>query len=60
MDAALLIDEVLADAPPPRIEEEEMDILAFELWHRASVPELAAEEERMDEEEALRCHASCL
>ena len=59
MDAAL-IDEELADVPPPNIEEEEMDILAFELWHRGSVPELAAEEEWMEEEEASRCHASCL
>jgi hypothetical protein len=60
MDAALLIDEELGDAPPPKIEEEEMDILAFELWHRGSVPELAGEEEWMEEEEASRCHASCL
>jgi len=60
MDAALLMDEELAEAPPPNIEEEEMDILAFELWHRGSVPELAAEEEWMEEEEASRCHASCL
>jgi hypothetical protein len=37
-----------------------MDILAFELWHRGSYPELAAEEEWLGEEEALRCHASCL
>jgi len=60
MDAALLIEEELADAPPPKLEEEEMDILAFELWHRGSYPELAAEEEWMGEEEASRCHASCL
>jgi hypothetical protein len=60
MDAVLLLEEELADAPPPRIEEEEMDILAFEAWHRASFPALSAEEEWMEEEEALRCHASCL
>jgi hypothetical protein len=60
MDTALLIEEELTDAPPPRIEEEEMDILAFELWHRGSIPELVAEEEWMEQEEASRCHASCL
>jgi hypothetical protein len=60
MDTAMLIEEELTEAPPPRIEEEEMDILAFELWHRGSVPELAAEEEWLEEEEAARCHASCL
>ena len=60
MDAALLIEDEPADAPPPKIEEEEMDILAFGLWHRGSVPQLAAEEEWMEEEEASRCHASCL
>lgn len=60
MDAALWIDEELTDASPPRLEDEEMDILAFELWHRGSYPELAAAEEWLGEEEALRCHASCL
>ena len=60
------IDEELAevsqwdDAPPPCLEEEEMDILAFELWHRGSCPELAGDDEWLGEEEALRCHASCL
>jgi hypothetical protein len=60
MNAALWIDEEVAEVPPPRMEEDEMDILAFELWHRGSYPELAAEEEWLGEEEASRCHASCL
>ena len=25
------------DAPPPKFEEEEIDILAFELWQRANL-----------------------
>ncbi|MBZ5584287.1 MAG: hypothetical protein LAQ30_19155 [Acidobacteriia bacterium] len=49
------------DEAPPRIEEQEMDILAFELWRRANHTELAAAyEDWLGEEEALRCRASCL
>jgi hypothetical protein len=48
------------DAPPPRFEEEELDILAFDLWQRANLPGLEGDEERLGEEEALRGHASCL
>lgn len=47
------------DAPPPNFEEQEIDRLAFELWHRVNDPEMA-DEDPMSEEEALRCHASCL
>jgi hypothetical protein len=48
------------DAPPPKLEEEEMDILAFALWHRGSCPEALDEEEFCGMEEARRSHASCL
>jgi hypothetical protein len=48
------------DAPPPRLEEQEMDILAFELWHRACCSTMTAADDWLGEEEALRCHASCL
>ena len=48
------------DDPPPKFEEEELDILAFELWQRASCPESPVGEDWLGEEEALRCHASCL
>ncbi len=49
------------DAPPPRIEEQEMDILAFELWQRAlRVAPAAADEDSVGDEEARRCRASCL
>lgn len=48
------------DAPPPRLEDEEMDILAFELWHRGSFPELSAEDDFPSAEEAQRSHVSCL
>ena len=47
------------DAPPPKLEEQELDILAFELWQRASRPEPPADE-WLGEEETQRCHASCL
>jgi len=32
------------DAPPPRLEEQELVILAFELWQRAQCPETVADE----------------
>ena len=48
------------DAPPPKFEEEELDILAFELWRRANCSETAPDEYWLSEEEALRCHSSCL
>jgi len=48
------------DAPPPKFEEEEIDILAFELWQRANLQSPPADEGPLTEEEALRGHASCL
>jgi hypothetical protein len=42
-----------------RFEERELDILAFELWQLANCPE-PADEQKLAEDEALRCHASCL
>ncbi len=48
-------------APPPvKIDEEQLDILAFELWQRASRQDLAAEEDCPDEDITVGCHASCL
>jgi len=46
------------DAPPPRLEEQELGILAFELWKRPNCPEPVAAGYWLGEEEALRCHAS--
>jgi hypothetical protein len=43
----------------PRFEEE-IDVLAFELWQRGSRQDLAADEEAADDEETVGCHASCL
>ena len=34
-----------ADAPPPKFEEQAIDIAAFKLWCEASRPENSAEEE---------------
>ena len=47
------------DAPHPGIEEQEMDILAFDLWQRANRlgPPAASED---GEEDTRRCRASCL
>jgi hypothetical protein len=41
-------------------DEQDLDILAFKLWQRASCPEDPVDDGWMSEEEALRCHASCL
>ena len=57
--------EELAELSPgnedlrPRFEEE-LDVLAFELWQRGSRQDLAADEEAADDEETVGCHASCL
>jgi hypothetical protein len=59
------ITEELAEASPtgedlrPRFEEE-LDVLAFELWQRGSRQDLAADEEAAEDEETVGCHASCL
>jgi hypothetical protein len=49
-----------APAPPPKIEEEALDILAFELWQRACRQDAAAEEDCSNDEETVASHASCL
>jgi len=48
------------DDPPPKLEEQDLDLLAFQLWQRASCPENPVNENWMSEEEALRSHRSCL
>lgn len=57
---AVTEDAAWGDAAPPRMEEEELDILAFELWQRGSRQDAAAETECSDEEEIVGSHASCL
>ncbi|PWU11524.1 MAG: hypothetical protein C5B51_02475 [Terriglobia bacterium] len=49
-----------ASPPPPKLENQEMDVLAFELWQRGSRQDLAAQQDRLDEDETVACHASCL
>jgi len=48
------------EAPPPRLDEEELDILAFELWQRGSRQDPAAGEDCSNDEEVVASHASCL
>jgi len=45
------------DTPAPRLEEQELGILAFELWKRPNCPETVAAGYWLGEEGALRCHA---
>jgi hypothetical protein len=49
-----------SDAPPVRIEEEEFDNLAFELWHLGSCLDLTELEEWPDEQGTVASRASCL
>ncbi len=49
-----------SDDPPDRIEEQEFDLLAFELWHLGSCPDLMDIEEWEDEPTTVATHASCL
>jgi len=49
-----------SDPPPPRLEEQEFDNLAFGVWQRGSRRDAAAEEDCPDEEAAVGAHASCL
>ena len=48
------------DDPPPKLEEQDLDLLAFQLWQQASCPDHPVNENWMSEEEALRSHRSCL
>ena len=49
-----------SDDPPVKMEEQEFDLLAFELWHLGSCPDLTDIEEWPDEEYTVASHASCL
>lgn len=49
----------LADAPPPKFEEEELELLAFELWQRACCPETTLDQGTSAAKEAWS-HASSL
>ena len=57
-----LQDMPIADVPEsevaPRLEDREMDRIAFELWQRGSLPEVPEAGEA--ELEEVACHASCL
>ena len=48
------------DPPPPKLEEQELDAVAFELWQRGSRQDAAAEVSCSDDEEVVGSHASCL
>lgn len=44
--------------PPPKLEEDEFDVLAFELWQLGSCPEIESDQDCVDTE--VWSHASCL
>ena len=49
-----------SDDPPVRIEEQEFDNLAFELWHLGSCLDLTELEEWPDEQGTVASRATCL
>lgn len=49
-----------SDDPPVPIEEQEFDLLAFELWHLGSCPEPTELDEWADEHCTVADRASCL
>jgi hypothetical protein len=49
-----------SDDPPVNIEEQEFDLLAFELWHLGSCTDLTGIEEWPDEQGIVASRASCL
>jgi hypothetical protein len=49
-----------SDNPPVTIEEQEFDLLAFELWHLGSYPDITDIEEWEDEPSSVAGRASCL
>jgi hypothetical protein len=49
-----------SDDPPDPIEEQEFDLLAFELWRLGSCPDLTELEEWPDEPCTVGDRASCL
>jgi hypothetical protein len=49
-----------SDDPPVPIEDREFDLLAFELWHLGSIPDLSQFDDWADEPCAVAERASCL
>ena len=49
-----------SDDPPDKIEEQEFDLLAFELWHLGCYPDLTDIEEWEDDASPVVSRASCL
>jgi hypothetical protein len=48
------------EPPPPKLEEQELDLIAFELWQRGCCWSPATEDAGSEEIEEVACHASCL
>jgi len=49
-----------APTPPPKLEEEALDVVAFELWQRGSRQDAAGESDCSNDEEKVASHQSCL
>ena len=49
-----------SEDPPVPIEDQEFDLLAFELWHLGSFPDIAQLDEPEDEGLTVASRASCL
>ena len=49
-----------SDDPPARIEEQEFDLLAFELWHLGNYPDVNGLDDWAEEPCTVADRASCL
>jgi hypothetical protein len=49
-----------SDDPPVTMEDQEFDLLAFELWHLGSTPDLVQFEDSDEEDYSVAARASCL
>jgi hypothetical protein len=49
-----------SDDPPINIDDQEFDLLAFELWHLGNYPDLTEAEEGAEEDCTVAGRASCL
>jgi hypothetical protein len=49
-----------SDEPPAALDEQEFDLLAFELWHLGNYPDFLELEEWDDRPDTVASRASCL
>ena len=59
LEAELAASSQSNDILPPKVEQEEFDVLAFELWHLGSCSSFGIED-WLEDEDVVASRASCL